>query len=126
MIEKADESDDDVISFDEFLLQWRRELLSSKLAMNAKLKHMIAVFSEGLTVSEERKQVGESTWMVHPQSGKHAGWDLFVASLLGITVVTLPLTIAFHSLSVKLLYMNLCFDLIFCVDIAKNNISRLC
>ena len=47
MIASADESEDDVVSFDEFLQQWRRELLKSKLTMNEKLKHMIAVFSEG-------------------------------------------------------------------------------
>ncbi|KAH8068221.1 voltage-gated potassium channel [Aureococcus anophagefferens] len=119
MIASADESEDDVVSFDEFLQQWRRELLKSKLTMNEKLKHMIAVFSEGLNVSEELRQVGESTWMIHPLSSSHAFWDLFIASILIVTVVTLPLTMAFTHLNERFHYANLAFDVLFCCDIAK-------
>ena len=39
-------------------------------------------------MSEELRQVGESTWMIHPLSSSHAFWDLFIASILIVTVVT--------------------------------------
>ncbi|KAH8095078.1 voltage-gated potassium channel [Aureococcus anophagefferens] len=75
--------------------------------------------SRGLNVSEELRQVGESTWMIHPLSSSHAFWDLFIASILIVTVVTLPLTMAFTHLNERFHYANLAFDVLFCCDIAK-------
>ena len=55
--------------------------------------------------------------MINPLSLRHSIWDLFVAIILVISLITLPLGMAFDDIADSLFAANLLFDGVFLMDI---------
>eukprot|EP00946_MAST-07B_sp_MAST-7B-sp1_P002146 g2146.t1 len=55
--------------------------------------------------------------IINPLSLRHSVWDLFVAFILVISLVTLPLGMAFDDIANSLFSANLLFDIVFAMDI---------
>ena len=61
-----------------------------------------------------------SKGIISPFNAAHICWDLFVSFLLLVTLITLPLGLAFEQLSADVYYFNLTVDCIFILDIIKS------
>lgn len=68
----------------------------------------------------------ESNWIIHPYSTFHITWDLSISAILIITVISLPLSLAFENLNDHMASFNLAVDVIFCLDIVKNFFTGYC
>ncbi|GBG27007.1 Potassium/sodium hyperpolarization-activated cyclic nucleotide-gated channel 4 [Hondaea fermentalgiana] len=74
----------------------------------------------GLNSSDFEDWEEPSRWIVHPFSTFHVSWDLIISAVLVITLVTLPLSLAFENFNDAVSGFNLTVDIFFCLDIAKN------
>ena len=62
----------------------------------------------------------DSPGIISPFNAAHIIWDLFVSFLLLVTLVTLPLGMAFETLSSDIYWFNFVVDCIFILDIIKS------
>ncbi len=72
---------------------------------------------------DEDEQVGVNSskpYIIHPLSVFHITWDLAVSVVLILTVITLPLTMAFEELNEAMFGFNLLVDAFFLSDVVKN------
>jgi len=72
-----------------------------------------------LARAPKKKVIGKSKFVLHPQAPVHADWELWMTLMLVLTLILLPLTLAFQKLSCDLFYANLVIDLFFMADVAK-------
>jgi len=118
---EVDIDGDGQIDIDEFVQMMRKSSLSfstndssnrvSLLAKNILLAHQKKL---------EKNVIGNDFWLIHPMHATHAVWDILVSLLIMITVITMPLTIAWEEMNDRLFIMNSCFDILFLLDIVKN------
>lgn len=113
----------ELVTFDEFLLQWRSQLYRNQYELNRRIHGMVEIFSEGVHMVEELKQQGNDNWLIHPTHPRLAQWELGIVVLLVVTLVTLPLTMAFDTLNRAFFVPNLVIDAIFMLDIAKTFVT---
>jgi len=92
-----------------------------------KIKHEIsknACIDMNLTETEQVRHMeetrGTDRWMLHPKDPKHVMWDMWISGLLFITLVTLPLILAWPVVFDTLYGINLFIDLNFICDVVKN------
>ena len=70
--------------------------------------------------NKENNQIGDDRCLIHPQNWKHAAWDLIMSGLIVMTVVTMPLTLAWEEINLQLQYLNFATDILFMCDVVKN------
>jgi len=121
LMHEVDIDGDGQIDIDEFVQMMRKSSLSfstngssnrvSLLAKNILLAHQKKL---------EKNVIGNDFWLIHPMHATHAVWDILVSLLIMITVITMPLTIAWEEMNDRFFIMNSCFDVLFLLDIVKN------
>ena len=58
--------------------------------------------------------------VIHPLSIFHSVWDFSVSIVLMLTIVTMPISMAFEGINDDMFYFNLLVDLIFISDLIKS------
>lgn len=71
---------------------------------------------------EASEHVGKrDKWYIfHPRGLTHALWDLFVSGVLMLTVLTMPISLAFTKINSDMFGFNFAVDLIFILDLIKS------
>ena len=110
---------DGEISLDEFLGMMR--MIKKKQAekgeeLSTMLTSMTDLVTEMYHKQVEAGVIGNSPYILHPKHPTHSAWDLFVSVLLGITMITIPLTLAFEGISKSMLETNVAIDMMFLVS----------
>ena len=118
MISEVDKDGDGQIDMKEFVEMMRRN--SNNIGQ---IGNRMTMLAKNILLAHQRKLekniIGDDLWMINPTEWKHAVWDMFVSILIMITVVTMPLTIAWEEMNEKCFVMNVTFDLIFLLDVCK-------
>lgn len=119
MINEVDKDGDGQIDIEEFV-----EMMRKNSNAGGQLGNRMTMLAKNILLAHQRKLekniVGEDLWMINPTEWKHAVWDIFVSVLIMITVVTMPLTIAWEEMNDSFFVMNVTFDCIFLLDVCKN------
>ena len=134
MMDEVDTDGSGTVNLDEFLTMMlqleedqhkagvKRDETQSKFKM-----HMSTIAKSVMEAHEKRnvdqKIVGDpdQVFIIHPYSDLHNMWDLFMASLILLTVVTVPFGLGWDA-EVNggiMFWVNNCIDLLFCTDIVK-------
>ena len=119
MIKEVDKDGDGQIDIDEFVEMMRRSSDSKGAAGNRMTflaKNILLAHQKKL----EKNIVGDDLWMINPTDWRHASWDILVSILIMVTVVTMPLTIAWEEMNDRFFVMNVTFDFMFLIDVVKN------
>ncbi len=121
MIKEIDKDGDGRVDLDEFVSvltaadsHGRASQLQSRMSMLA--HNVVAAHKK----KEETAMIGKSKWLIHPNNELHTFFDLLVAFLIILTIITMPLCIAWDEVSDGMSGFNLAVDIIFLIDIVKN------
>ena len=90
---------------------------------NAPQRNAKAMADEVLRTQSEMSQslvIGDDLWLVHPQSLFSSYWDVALSLVLLVTVITVPLSLAFD---LTPLAFNLSVDGLFFLDFVKNFVT---
>jgi hypothetical protein len=71
--------------------------------------------------SQEQNVIGSSAYILHPKHPFQGIWDLSVSFLLGLTLITIPLQLAFEEFndSAGMLELGIVIDFVFLLDVVK-------
>ena len=67
-----------------------------------------------------RDVIGNSYGIVHPEDPILGTWELFISLLLGTTLLTMPLSMAFQGVGEATQGFDLFIDICFLMDVVKN------
>jgi hypothetical protein len=72
--------------------------------------------------SQEQNVIGSSAYILHPKHPFQGIWDLSISFLLGLTIITIPLQLAFEEFheSAGMLELGIAIDFVFLLDVVKN------
>lgn len=126
MIFATDTSGDGLIDMDEFTRMMTDKeatgLISVKLSAAGKLASNMnmAQLINNVLLANQTKIEGEDTWMIHPLSNVHATWDILMAMVIVVTIVTLPLALGWEEYTENFFPYHLGVDVIFFLEVCKN------
>jgi hypothetical protein len=125
LMREFDDNDDGNLGLPEFIalistVKKRMNGTTGKKNVIESLTNMTELMTKIHQESSEGDYIGNSPYILHPNHPLQGVWDLMISVLLGITMITIPLTLAFQGFSARSLHMNVVIDFIFCLDIIKN------
>jgi CRP-like cAMP-binding protein len=125
LLREFDGDNDGTLGYPEFLqllgtVKMRMSAEGSKKNMEVTLKSMTDLMKTVYSQNLEGDYIGNSPYILHPNHPVQGVWDLLISILLGITMITIPMTLGFEGFSEALLPANLCMDCIFLLDVVKN------
>ena len=122
VLREFDRNGDGEIEKDEFL-QMMTVIKDQQAAKGVELSSMLNSMTDLVTDMYNQKLegdvIGNSPYILHPKHPAQGVWDLFISVLLGVTMITIPLTLGFEGLSDSMLETNVAIDMFFCLDILK-------
>jgi hypothetical protein len=126
MILETDTSGDGLIDMDEFTRMMTdkeaKGLITAKLSAAGKLASNMnmAQLINNVLLANQTKIEGADTWMIHPLSNIHATWDIVMALVIVVTIVTLPLALGWDEFTEFFFPYHLGVDVIFFLEVCKN------
>ena len=69
---------------------------------------------------EYQRMLKAHSYLIHPYRPFHQCWDVFVAAVLFVTIITIPLSLGYEELNDQMLWLNFTIDCIFMLDVVKN------
>lgn len=112
-IDDFDNDGNGQLSFGEFVKVW------NSTATHPVLMQAMRDGVQELARAPKKKIHGNSWMVLHPHAPVHADWELWITLMLVLTLVLLPLTLAFEQLACSLFYLTLSIDAFFVMDIIK-------
>jgi CRP-like cAMP-binding protein len=124
LMREFDDNDDGNLGLPEFIALIstvkKRMHTAGKKNVTESLSNMTELMKTVHQESTEGDYIGNSPYILHPNHPLQGVWDLMISVLLGITMITIPLTLAFEGFSERSLPVNVTIDFIFLLDIVKN------
>jgi hypothetical protein len=126
MIKETDTSGDGLIDMDEFTRMMTDKettgLIKAKLSAAGKTASNLnmAQLINNVLLANQTKVEGDDTWMIHPLSNFHATWDMLMAIVILVTIVTLPLALGWDEFTEYFFPYHLAVDVIFFLEVCKN------
>lgn len=120
-IDAFDSDGNQQLSFNEFVRVWN--CTSTHPMLRAAIRdgvHELAGRDDKSHDKPKKAVVVASPYVLHPAAPVNADWELCMTILLCVTVVLLPLSLAFDKLGCKLKVANLIIDAGFIADIIKH------
>ena len=119
MVQEFDTDHDGELSFSEFLVA-----LQQSRTGKASLAHRrMGALTSQVTLAYGKKKAyelqGNSSHLIHPKSAFHMGWDVWITLLLLVTLVVMPICLAFEGTNSALFTFNLSIDCMFLIDVVK-------
>jgi len=123
-IREIDNDQDGQISFLE-LAEWYSVTMDDKTGNEGlSIQRLFTKFTKkvkNLWKPEEQIDMLRIKWyLIHPDSAFHVAWDFMISIFLFITLISLPLSMAFDEVYMTLYSFNLVMDSFFCIDVIKN------
>ena len=119
MMQEFDTDHDGELDFSEFIVS----LQQSRVGRVSLATRRMAMLNTKVTLAYGDKKsyttVGSSDWVIHPKSAFHMAWDVFITALLLLTLIVMPISLAFEGINTSLFAFNLAIDLLFLVDVVK-------
>ncbi|KAJ8610478.1 hypothetical protein CTAYLR_007770 [Chrysophaeum taylorii] len=113
-IDDFDHDGNGKLSFPEFLRVW------NSTSTHPVLMQAMREGVQELARAPKKTQIGDSRYVLHPYAPFNAEWELYFTFLLAVTVILLPISLAFEQLGCRLRWINLFIDLCFIADIFKH------
>ena len=100
--------------------------LGGRAQGTAKMQTRMSMLARSVLIAHKKKSehrtIGgrDGHFVIHPFSSGHNVWDLMTTGLIVLTVLIIPLALAWDQINDSMFVVNLFIDFIFCADIVKN------
>jgi len=119
MIEEIDKDGDGKIDLDEFV----DILTTQKEDSDGGMQQRMSLLARNIVQAHQKKEEGAilgTSYLINPNNEKNVYFDLIIALLIILTVLTLPLCLAWEEINDGMSRFNLFVDFLFLFDVAKN------
>lgn len=118
MIKEGDTDGSGTLNFDEFLAALQHSSVGKSSLAELRMGELSRKVAAALG-TQTMFTIGTSKYLVHPLSPQHILWDMFVTTLLVVTLIIMPVSLAFEGFNDRMFSLNLAIDVLFLCDVVK-------